>query len=167
MKRIVFGTAALAAVLTTVAMAQARSTRGRTASSPTVQLRETSLGKILVNSAGMTVFDFTKDSRNKNTCQSISGCASAWPALVTSGTPKAGSGLSASKLGTIKLSDGKKQVTYDGRPLYLFAGDKRAGETSYVGVKEFGGTWYAVNAGGASVNVRDSSQQQESSGGGW
>jgi predicted lipoprotein with Yx(FWY)xxD motif len=165
MRRNVLMAAALAAVLAAVAIAQAQATRAKSASSSTIALRQTSLGEILVNSSGLTLFDFSRDSSSKDACQSISGCTSAWPPLVTSVKPTAGSGLNASKLATIKLSNGKKQVTYYGRPLYLFSGDKHAGETSYVGVNELGGTWLAVNAKGASVQAKQTSEKQEGSGG--
>ncbi len=155
---------ALVAVLAAAAVAQAQTTRAKSSSASTIELRQTSLGKILVNSSGLTLFDFSRDSSDKDACQSISGCTSAWPPLVTSGRPTAGSGLNPSKLATIKLSNGKKQVTYYGRPLYLFSGDRHAGETSYVGVNEEGGTWLAVNAKGGSVQARQTSEKQEGSG---
>lgn len=165
MKRNVSLAVALVAVLATAAIAQARTTGAKSASSSTIELRQTSLGKILVSSSGLTLFDFSRDTSGKDACQSISGCTSAWPPLVTSGKPTAGSGLNPSKLATIKLSNGKKQVTYYGRPLYLFSGDGHAGETSYVGVSEDGGTWLAVNAKGASVQAKQTSEKQESSSG--
>lgn len=158
----------VAAIAVVAAIAQAHTTRdARRASGSTVQLRETLLGKIVANSAGFTLFDFSKDKRNKDACQSVGGCTSVWPPLLTSHMPTAGSGLSASKLGTITLSNGKKQVTYYGRPLYLYTGDKNPGETSYVGASEFGGTWLAVNAKGASVKAKNSSKKEGEGGGGW
>jgi hypothetical protein len=59
--------------------------------------------------------------------------------------------VSQSLLATTKLTGGEEQVTYAGRPLYLYRGDSGPAETSYVGVKEFGGTWYALNAKGKAV----------------
>jgi len=157
MRKAVFPAAALVAVLAAIGIAQAHTTRAQDASRGTVQLRQTSLGKILVNSAGFTLFDFSRDSRNKDACQSVSGCIFVWPPLVASGKPTAGSGVNGSKLGTIKLSNGKRQVTYYGRPLYLYTGDAHTGETSYVGFSAFGGRWLAVNAKGASVQPKNSS----------
>jgi predicted lipoprotein with Yx(FWY)xxD motif len=116
-----------------------------------VQLRSTSLGKILVNGAGFTLYRFTRDSRNRNACVTISGCPEVWPALSTSGTPTAGPGVKASLLSTITLPGGAKQVTYAGHPLYLYAPASGPGETSYVGEVQFGGTWLAVNAAGNTV----------------
>jgi predicted lipoprotein with Yx(FWY)xxD motif len=54
----------------------------------------------------------------------------------------------SSLLGTIKLSGGRTQVTYDGHPLYLYRGDTRPGQTDYVGVSFFGGSWDAINSAG-------------------
>ena len=159
MRKAVFLAAALITAFAAIGIAQAHTTRAHEASKSTVQLRQTSLGKILVNSAGFTLFDFGKDSKNKDACQSVSGCASVWPPLTTSGKVTAGSGLNASKLGTIKLSNGKHQVTYFGRPLYLYTGDAHAGETSYVGFSAFGGKWLAVNAKGASVQPKNTSNE--------
>ena len=116
-----------------------------------VQLHKTSKGKILVNASGFTLYEFTKDGHNRDACAKISGCPGIWPALTTSGKPKAGSGVSASKLSTITLSGGAKQVTYAGHPLYTYSGDSGPGDTSYVGAMQFGGSWHAINAAGHAV----------------
>jgi predicted lipoprotein with Yx(FWY)xxD motif len=118
---------------------------------PTVQLRSTALGKILVNSHGRTLYAFTRDKRNKDSCVRISGCASVWPMLKTSGSPTAGSGIKRSLLGTIRLSGGARQVTYAGHPLYMYSFDSGPGQTDYVGVSQFGGTWKALGATGKMV----------------
>lgn len=116
-----------------------------------IQLRNTSLGKVLVDASGFTVYRFSKDSATKNTCLTTSECSTTWPALTTSGKPTAGPGVSASKLSTIALPGGKRQVTYAGHPLYRYALGSERAETGYAGVKQFGGTWYAVSASGANV----------------
>jgi predicted lipoprotein with Yx(FWY)xxD motif len=116
-----------------------------------VSLRKTPLGMILVNGRGRTLYAFTKDGKNKDRCMTISGCASTWPVLTSTGKPKAGSGVKSSKLSTIKLSNGSRQVTYAGHPLYTYSGDTSAASTDYVGASQFGGTWPAVNAAGKTV----------------
>jgi len=121
---------------------------GRAAS---VQLHNTSLGKILVDASGFTLYEFTRDSRNKDTCVTVSGCARVWPALIAHGTPTAGSGVKASLLSTIKLPGGARQITYAGHPLYAYAEASERAETAYVGVSHFGGKWQAVNAAGGAV----------------
>lgn len=116
-----------------------------------VSLRHTSLGKILVNSSGHTLYEFTRDRGGKDSCASVHGCTQAWPPLLASGTPSAGSGVKASLLSTTKLANGSRQVTYAGHPLYTYSNDTGPGETSYVGVSSFGGSWYALNASGGAV----------------
>jgi predicted lipoprotein with Yx(FWY)xxD motif len=116
-----------------------------------VQLRNTSLGKILVNASGFTLYSFTKDPRNKDTCVKISGCTEVWKGLSTSAKPTAGPGVKASLVSTITLPGGTKQVTYGGHPLYLYVPASERAETSYVGAMQFGGRGYAVNAAGKTV----------------
>ncbi len=116
-----------------------------------VELRHTSLGEILVASSGFTLYEFTRDRGDRDSCVSVSGCSRTWPALETSGKPTAGSGVKASLLSTTKLPGGASQVTYAGHPLYLYSGDSGPGETDYVGVSAFGGDWDAVNAAGHAV----------------
>jgi len=116
-----------------------------------VELRQTALGKILVNGRGFTLYVFTRDRRNRDACVKISMCTSFWPVLKTSGRPIAGRGVKASLLSTIRLPDGIRQVTYVSRPLYRYSGDASPGQTSYVGLSQFGGHWYAINAAGRVV----------------
>jgi predicted lipoprotein with Yx(FWY)xxD motif len=116
-----------------------------------VELHHTSLGEILSTSSGFTLYEFTRDRTDSDSCAKISGCLRVWPALQSSGKPKAGAGVRASLLSTIKLPGGASQVTYAGHPLYLYSADTKPGETSYVGVSEFGGWWYALNAAGSAV----------------
>ena len=116
-----------------------------------IQLRHTEVGKVLVDSSGFTVFRFSKDPRNSDTCVKISGCTNLWPPLMSSGRPVAGPGVRSALLSTIKLPGGGRQVTYAGHPLYRYSAATEKGETGYVGAQQFGGSWYAVNAAGGSV----------------
>ena len=138
---------ASAASAATVASAQTSIPVARSSAAATVQLRHTGLGSILVNSSGRTLYEFTKDRGNKNSCVAISGCSTVWPSLKASGRPTAGAGIKASLLSTTSGN----QVTYAGHPLYTYTGDSGPGATSYVGVKAFGGAWYALNASGGAV----------------
>jgi predicted lipoprotein with Yx(FWY)xxD motif len=115
----------------------------------TVELRKTKLGKILVNPAGSILYEFSSDHPKKDTCVKISGCSAIWLALPAEGKPSAGTGVRASLLSSITLPGGGTQVTYAGHPLYIY----EAAPTliSYVGAKQFGGKWYAVNAKGQAV----------------
>lgn len=122
-----------------------------TASGATVRLIHTSVGKILASTRGFTLYMFTADRRNSDRCVKKSGCTSVWPPYTVKGRPTAGPGVSRSRLGTIRLPNGRHQVTYAGHPLYRYTGDSSPGSTYYIGVKAFGGTWLALNAAGHSV----------------
>jgi predicted lipoprotein with Yx(FWY)xxD motif len=126
----------------------------------TIGMASTSLGNVLVDSQGRTIYLFQKDSGTRSACSG--GCAAAWPPVRTSGKPTIGSGLTASKVGTTPRSDGKPQVTYNGHPLYLFANDQSAGDTNGQGVNAFGAAWYVMSPAGNAITTSGSS----SSGGG-
>jgi predicted lipoprotein with Yx(FWY)xxD motif len=140
--------AAIAAPLAAAATAQPSAHASRAAK---IQLRRTSLGKILVDTTGFTVYRFGKDTGKRNTCVASRACSTAWPALTTSGSPTAGPGVNASLLSTIRLANGSRQVTYAGHPLYRYAATSERAETSYAGIEQFGGKWYAVNSAGRNV----------------
>jgi predicted lipoprotein with Yx(FWY)xxD motif len=141
---------ALAAALVPAAVASAQSSAGA-ASAKTITLRHTRLGSILTAPNGFTLYEFTHDRLKSDSCQHISECTSFWPPLTTSGTPKAGKGVKANLLGTIKLKNGSRQVTYNGHALYEYTGDTGPAQTSYIGVNAFGGHWYGLNASGKAV----------------
>jgi len=126
---------------------------GASAARTEIKLRKTSVGTILVNSRGFTVYAFTRDPRNRDMCVALRGCSAVWPAVTTTGKPIAGHGLKTSLLGTINLHNGRKQVTYAGHPLYTYVGDGAPGETSYVNFAAFGGRWPAMNAAGHEVTA--------------
>ncbi len=118
-------------------------------SRPTVKLAQTSLGKILVNGSGRTLYAFSRDGRNTDKCLQVSGCTAVWPMLTSAKKPTAGPGVNAALLGTIKLPHRSvRQVTYAGHPLYAYTGDSSPAATDYVGFPQFGGTWLAVTAAG-------------------
>jgi predicted lipoprotein with Yx(FWY)xxD motif len=120
-------------------------------SNPTVSLRKTAVGRVLVGPHGRTVYLFTADKGSKSTC--YGQCAGVWPPLIAA-KPTTGAGLSASKLGTTKRKDGKLQVTYGGHPLYYFAPDKKAGDIHGQGVVHFGGAWWVVSSAGAKITSK-------------
>jgi predicted lipoprotein with Yx(FWY)xxD motif len=117
----------------------------------TVKVASSSIGKILVNGAGRTLYMFTKDGRNHDRCFPNRDCRAVWPALTTKGRPLARAGAKSSLLGTIRLPNSARQVTYAGHPLYTYSADVMPHDTDYVGVQQFGGTWFAVSAGGGKV----------------
>jgi predicted lipoprotein with Yx(FWY)xxD motif len=129
------GTAATAAP-TTAAAQEANGT--------TVAVASSKLGDILVDADGRTLYAFTKDKGDQSACSGE--CATSWPALT--GTATAGTGVEAALLSTSTQASGDSQVTYDGRPLYYFAGDAKPGDTNGQGV---GNVWFAVTAAGELV----------------
>ena len=120
------------------------------ASGPSVKLASTGLGKVLVDAQGRTLYLFEADKGTKSACDGA--CASIWPPLVTKGKPTAGAGLTASKLGTTKRADGTTALTYNGHPLYTYAGDTAAGQTSGQGLDDYGAEWYALSARGDKID---------------
>jgi predicted lipoprotein with Yx(FWY)xxD motif len=142
--------AALAALATATTFAAA-AIPAAAAGATTVKLARTSAGRLLETGSGQTLYMFTRDSRNRDTCLPLSGCAAAWPPLTVSGRLSAAGGARNSLLATISIGHGRRQVTYAGHPLYLFAGDPTAGDASYLGFSSFGGTWDGVGAAGQAV----------------
>ena len=137
---------AAAAVAAAAHSASSPSLRTADGSSATVNGATTGLGATLVNSHGLTIYLFKKDTGTKSACSGA--CASAWPPVRTSGKPTVGGGAKASLVGTAKRSDGKPQVTYNGHPLYLFQGDKKPGDTNGQGITAFGAAWFGVSPAG-------------------
>lgn len=132
------------------------------------------LGAVLVDSSGMTVYEFTVDQGTTSSC--YGECEAAWPPVTASGKPSVGEGAVAADLGTTKRKDGTVQVTYKGHPLYTFAEDKAPGEANG---NELDGTWFALSESGAAVEGQatpaaatseaesePSEESEESSGGG-
>lgn len=138
-------TVALAALVALAAAATALGSQAQT----TVMLRSTSLGKVLVDARGHTVYLFEADTGKKSAC--YGQCAAVWPPFLVGSAPRAAAGVKQALLGTSKRKDGKLQVTYRGHPLYFFAQDTKAGQVKGEGIVHFGGSWYAVSAAGAKV----------------
>jgi predicted lipoprotein with Yx(FWY)xxD motif len=114
----------------------------RSATASVATVASGSLGTILVDSSGRTLYRYTPDGTGKTTC--TGACATAWPPLtVPSGTTHVvgSGGVTASELGTITRPGGTLQVTFEGIPLYRFAGDTAAGQTKGQGVA---GIWFVV-----------------------
>jgi predicted lipoprotein with Yx(FWY)xxD motif len=125
------------------------SASGTAAAGPaTIQLGSTSLGSVLTDAQGRTLYMFVPDKAGASTC--YDQCAVAWPPVLTAGAPVAGTGLDDSLLGTTTRSDGSVQVTYNKLPLYLFAKDTAAGDVKGQGVKN---VWYVLDAKGTAMKT--------------
>jgi predicted lipoprotein with Yx(FWY)xxD motif len=118
-------------------------------STPTVGVRQTALGKVLVGSSGRTLYVFLADKPGVSTL-SRAGFA-VWPAFATTRTPRASDGASRAEIATIASLGAKRQVSYAGHPLYYFVGDRRSGSTSGQGLLEFGARWYVVSPSGKAI----------------
>ena len=106
------------------------------------------VGKVLVDSEGMTLYYFQKDQKGSGKSKCEGACAEAWPPLTTEGEPEAMAGVKAAMLGTIMRKDGTTQVTYAGWPLYTFVEDKKPGEDNGTDSKGFGASWYPLHSNG-------------------
>jgi predicted lipoprotein with Yx(FWY)xxD motif len=100
------------------------------------------IGTVLDDGKGFTLYHLSIDTSSKSMCSG--SCAAEWPPLLaTNGVPKASPTLNGT-LATIQRSDGGTQVTFDGMPLYTFAGDSGPGQATGQGLTDFGGVWSAV-----------------------
>lgn len=113
-----------------------------------VTLHRSAYGKILADSRGRALYLFTHDD-SKSRC--YGACAKAWPPLLTKGAPRAGKRVKQRLLGSVKRSDGRRQVTYHGHPLYYYVGDHEPGQVLCQAALEYGGYWYVVKRSGEPV----------------
>ncbi len=108
-------------------------------------------GTALVDGTGRALYLFEADTGTTSTC--TGACAQVWPPLLTSGPAPVTTGAAQPSLvGTSPRADGTRQVTYDGHPLYYFAGDKAPGDVTGQGIHNFGGGWYVVTPGGDEID---------------
>jgi predicted lipoprotein with Yx(FWY)xxD motif len=111
--------------------------------------RATGLGQILVDARGISLYLFEADHGTTSVC--YGSCAQNWPPLLTSGSPTVMGNLSPMLIGTTARTDGTRQVTYNGHPLYFFVGDRKPGDTTGEGINAFGGGWDVVSPSGAKI----------------
>ncbi|GAB3651386.1 COG4315 family predicted lipoprotein [Glycomyces tarimensis] len=109
-------------------------------------LSDTSLGPVLADADGMTLYLFTADEGGTPTC--YDDCAAAWPPLLTDGEVAVGEDLDESLAGSVAREDGTMQVTYNSHPLYYWAADTEPGDVDGQGVNDL---WYVVDAEGNAV----------------
>jgi predicted lipoprotein with Yx(FWY)xxD motif len=115
----------------------------------TVMVKASSFGRVLFDGRGFVLYGFTRDPRGKSACSGA--CARAWPPYVVTSLPRAGLGVAARLLGTTRRRNGSLQVTYAGRPLYYYVGDRRPGQILCQNVTEFGGVWRVIRPTGRLV----------------
>jgi predicted lipoprotein with Yx(FWY)xxD motif len=118
----------------------------------TVNVSETAdFGPVLVGDEGFSLYMFEADTPGSGASTCYDECAAAWPPLIVEGEPNAGEGVDETLFGTITRDDGTMQVTYNGWPLYFYAGDTAPGDTAGQGVDGFGGLWYLVSPSGEPI----------------
>ena len=127
---------------------QAPASEAPAAGAPSISLGDTSLGSVVVDgTSGKTLYVFTADSGGASAC--YDECAATWPPLLSDGSaPTLGTGLDAEDFATIDRTDGTKQVTFYGMPLYVFGADAAAGDVKGQGLFD---KWYVVDATGKQV----------------
>lgn len=114
-----------------------------------VGVHASAYGKILFDGRGFALYAFTKDPKGRSVCSGA--CAAAWPPFIVPKRATAGAGVADALLGATRRSDGKLQVTYAGKPLYYYIGDRKPGQVLCQNVPEFGGIWRVVRGSGALV----------------
>ena len=115
----------------------------------TVELHQSKLGKVLENPGRSVLYEFTGDRPGKSRCSLIKGCSAIWTAQPAENGVSTGPGLKRSLASSIPTPQGGRQLTYAGHPLYIYLPSPTS--TRYVGVSQFGGRWYAINAQGKAV----------------
>jgi predicted lipoprotein with Yx(FWY)xxD motif len=146
----------LLVVLTIVLVAagcgeQQETTPAATGNPPTVTVADTSLGEVLVDGDGRTLYLFEPDQQGPSTC--VDECAANWPPLLDE-EPQAGSGVESDLLATAERDDGTTQVTYDGWPLYHWIADEEPGDVAGQGIDDI---WWVVRADGSPVREAEDS----------
>jgi predicted lipoprotein with Yx(FWY)xxD motif len=140
----------LAILVAAVAATFAAGTGASAGAQATLTVRSSKYGSILFDGRGRALYAFTRDRRG-GPSRCYGACARAWPVYFSGRRLLAGKGVKRSLIGTTKRRDGRRQITYNGRPLYYYVGDKSAGQVSCQNVAEFGGTWLVMRPSGALV----------------
>jgi predicted lipoprotein with Yx(FWY)xxD motif len=139
----------LAAALVCAALLAPAAMTERSATRPALTARSSSFGKVLFDARGFVLYAFTRD-RRASAC--YGACAKAWPPyFAPKGTLRVGPGVKRSLLGVVKRRNGRRQVTYAGKPLYYYVGDRRPAQILCQDVVEYGGRWLIVRPSGKLV----------------
>ena len=153
----VIGALLVAAIVATGAMALSGNA---SASKPVVKTGHALGKKVLVTRAGMTLYSLSAETHGRFICKDKT-CTSVWhPLVVAHGTPPTG----ASHLATVKRPDGRTQVTFEGKPLYTFAEDKKPGQAKGEGFKDVG-TWHVASISSTSKPAPAQPMNQSQGGG--
>jgi predicted lipoprotein with Yx(FWY)xxD motif len=145
------GILAIAAIAALIIALSGTSTSAKQPVAPgsAVSLKQTAIGKTLVDANGRTLYLFANDQRNLSTL-STAGQA-VWPPFTAAVKPRAVGGALASQITLIKKAHGRPQIAYAGHPLYYYAGDQTPGQTEGQGLNQFGARWHVLGAKGAAI----------------
>ena len=143
--RVALAAAALAFAATAMA-ADGSASAPKTSS---VAAAKSRFGTILFDGRGFVLYAFTRDTRGRSACSGA--CAKAWPPYLVTGKLIGRAGIAAERLATIRRSDGSRQATYAGKPLYYYVGDRKPRQILCQNVSEFGGLWLVVRPNGTVV----------------
>jgi predicted lipoprotein with Yx(FWY)xxD motif len=138
-----------AAALAFAATAMATSGSASAPKSSSVAAAKSRFATILFDGRGFVLYAFTRDTRGRSACSGA--CAKAWPPYIVTGKLIGRAGIAAGRLATIRRSDGSRQATYAGKPLYYYVGDRKPRQILCQNVSEFGGLWLVVRPNGAVV----------------
>jgi predicted lipoprotein with Yx(FWY)xxD motif len=157
------GSSSSSSTTSSAASTQPAAQTSSSSSSPVVKTASNSLGTILVDSQGMTLYHLSGEQNGKFICTSAA-CVGVWHPLIA---PSGGAPGGVGSLGTVKRPEGTVQVTYKGTPLYTFTGDQQAGETNGQRIKDVG-TWSVITTSSSSTppSTSSSSEPEKSSSGG-
>jgi predicted lipoprotein with Yx(FWY)xxD motif len=118
-------------------------------SAAVLKVASSTAGQIVVGAQGLSVYSFTKNTKDSGTSACTAACLTSWPPVTsTSATPTV-EGVTG-KVGTIPTADGKMQVTINGMPIYYYSKDQAAGDITGQGV---GGVWYLVAPSGEIITT--------------
>jgi predicted lipoprotein with Yx(FWY)xxD motif len=135
---------------TTAAPAEPPAQAARKRRGTGIKVANSRYGRMLFDARGRAIYLFTREPGSKSRC--YGQCAVAWPPVYTRGTPRALRGVDADLLGTTKRRGGRRQVTYNGHPLYYYVTDTQPGQITCQDVDEFGGTWLVVDPQGDAIS---------------
>ncbi len=142
----------------TSASASASSTA---ASGMTISTAKGPDGTYLTGASGRALYLWVADTGHTSAC--AGACAKLWPPLTTTAAPTAGNGVNAGDLGVTMRSDGAKQVTYKGHPLYYYVADPTQGSLRGQGSNQFGAKWWLVSPAGTAITITGSATSAASS----
>lgn len=144
----IVGIAAIAAVIIAVSGASSNA-KPSVAPSSAISVKQTSLGKTLVDANGRTLYLFASDTRDVSRLSQAGQAV--WPPFTATTKPRALSGAVASQISTIKKVNGTAQIAYNGHPLYYYVGDQKPGQTAGQGLNQFGARWYVLTPSGVAI----------------